>query len=74
MHAWPELYFQGIGWVRFEPTPAARVASTPNWTVAPTQETGPTTAPSTAPISPGATEDPGIERPRATATCRTTAV
>src|SRR5690606_36499419 len=21
-HAWPELYFQGTGWVRFEPTPA----------------------------------------------------
>ena len=21
-HAWPELYFDGIGWVRFEPTPA----------------------------------------------------
>ncbi|TDC49884.1 transglutaminase [Actinomadura sp. KC345] len=21
-HAWPELYFQGSGWVRFEPTPA----------------------------------------------------
>ncbi|WP_033322717.1 transglutaminaseTgpA domain-containing protein [Actinomadura atramentaria] len=21
-HAWPELYFQGAGWVRFEPTPA----------------------------------------------------
>ncbi|TDC74220.1 transglutaminaseTgpA domain-containing protein, partial [Streptomyces hainanensis] len=20
-HAWPELYFQGVGWVRFEPTP-----------------------------------------------------
>ena len=20
-HAWPELYFEGIGWVRFEPTP-----------------------------------------------------
>ncbi|MFG2821022.1 transglutaminaseTgpA domain-containing protein [Kitasatospora sp. NPDC048365] len=20
-HAWPELYFQGIGWLRFEPTP-----------------------------------------------------
>ncbi|WP_327291572.1 transglutaminase TgpA family protein [Streptomyces sp. NBC_01198] len=20
-HAWPELYFQGIGWTRFEPTP-----------------------------------------------------
>ncbi len=21
MHAWPELYFEGIGWLRFEPTP-----------------------------------------------------
>jgi transglutaminase-like putative cysteine protease len=21
LHAWPELYFKGIGWVRFEPTP-----------------------------------------------------
>ena len=21
-HAWPELYFQGYGWLRFEPTPA----------------------------------------------------
>jgi transglutaminase-like putative cysteine protease len=21
MHAWPELYFEGTGWVRFEPTP-----------------------------------------------------
>ena len=23
MHAWPELYFAGYGWVRFEPTPAS---------------------------------------------------
>jgi transglutaminase-like putative cysteine protease len=21
LHAWPELYFQGVGWVQFEPTP-----------------------------------------------------
>lgn len=21
-HAWPELYFQGVGWLRFEPTPS----------------------------------------------------
>jgi transglutaminase-like putative cysteine protease len=20
-HAWPELYFEGVGWTRFEPTP-----------------------------------------------------
>ena len=74
MHAWPELYFQGIGWVRFEPTPAARVASTPNWTVAATQETNPTTAPSTAPISRGPPRTRGSRGRRATATCRTTAV
>jgi transglutaminase-like putative cysteine protease len=24
LHAWPELYFEGVGWVRFEPTPADR--------------------------------------------------
>ncbi len=23
VHSWPELYFQGVGWVRFEPTPRA---------------------------------------------------
>ncbi len=64
MHAWPELYFQGIGWVRFEPTPAARVAITPNWTVPATPDpANPTTAPSNAPITPGASEDPGIEKP-----------
>jgi transglutaminase-like putative cysteine protease len=22
LHAWPEIYFSGVGWVRFEPTPA----------------------------------------------------
>ncbi|MDT3400023.1 DUF3488 and transglutaminase-like domain-containing protein, partial [Streptomyces sp. B1866] len=24
-HAWPELYFQGVGWTRFEPTPSRGV-------------------------------------------------
>ncbi|RKQ34225.1 hypothetical protein C1C97_009945 [Kocuria tytonis] len=28
-HAWPELYFTGVGWVRFEPTPG--VPSTPDY-------------------------------------------
>ena len=23
-HAWPEMYFTGVGWVRFEPTPSQR--------------------------------------------------
>ncbi len=32
-HAWPELYFGGVGWVRFEPTPATRTGAAPAWTV-----------------------------------------
>ncbi len=28
-HAWPELYFEGVGWVRFEPTPATRTGRPP---------------------------------------------
>lgn len=31
-HAWPELYFQGVGWVPFEPTPAARTGPAPAYT------------------------------------------
>ena len=30
-HAWPELYFQGFGWVRFEPTPAVQSGAPPLW-------------------------------------------
>ncbi|MDQ1682883.1 MAG: hypothetical protein QOH99_1424 [Frankiaceae bacterium] len=26
-HAWPELYFSGLGWVRFEPTPSTGTAA-----------------------------------------------
>ncbi|GGS96722.1 transglutaminase TgpA family protein [Streptomyces chromofuscus] len=29
-HAWPELYFEGVGWTRFEPTPTR--GSTPPYT------------------------------------------
>ena len=32
LHAWPELYFPGSGWVRFEPTPPLRATSTPDYT------------------------------------------
>ncbi len=30
-HAWPELYFEGVGWVAFEPTPAQRPGCAPEW-------------------------------------------
>ncbi|HEU4948329.1 MAG TPA: DUF3488 and transglutaminase-like domain-containing protein [Kribbella sp.] len=66
MHAWPELYFQGVGWVRFEPTPAQRVADTPEWTDSsglPLGVDNPGASPSTAPTSQdSAAEDP-LDRP-----------
>jgi transglutaminase-like putative cysteine protease len=38
-HAWPELYFQGYGWLRFEPTPGGAAgqgtATTPTYSVTP---------------------------------------
>jgi transglutaminase-like putative cysteine protease len=30
-HAWPELFFEGYGWVRFEPTPAVQTGAPPQW-------------------------------------------
>lgn len=72
MHAWPELYFAGYGWVRFEPTPANVTGAAPNWTVPVDEpeneatpsasaqpsadEATPSAAPSTAP-----SEQPGAD-------------
>lgn len=42
-HAWPELYFSGAGWVRFEPTPGGRTGATPAYTRQSVDE--PSTAP-----------------------------
>jgi transglutaminase-like putative cysteine protease len=47
-HAWPEAWFPGTGWVRFEPTPAANGATTPDYTLAPTLG-GPSNTPSVRP-------------------------
>lgn len=32
LHAWPELFFPGAGWVRFEPTPGTRAPTVPDYT------------------------------------------
>ena len=32
LHAWPELYFEGVGWVIFEPTPAEQTGRAPGYT------------------------------------------
>lgn len=45
-HAWPEMYFAGAGWVRFEPTPGQRAGATPPYTRQDVNAPDPTTAPS----------------------------
>jgi transglutaminase-like putative cysteine protease len=61
-HAWPELYFSGIGWMRFEPTPATRSGSLPRWAAPlpavapPTGSPSPTTT-GAAPSNPALADD-----------------
>ena len=64
LHAWPELYFAGIGWVRFEPTPSRGfepsfpsapgegVDVLPTATPTDVATSGPTATPVTAPKLP----------------------
>ncbi|MFJ1752557.1 transglutaminaseTgpA domain-containing protein [Kitasatospora sp. NPDC088134] len=52
-HAWPELYFNGLGWMRFEPTP--NQGSLPLYSV---PQTAPTAAPSAAPTTAAPTDQP----------------
>lgn len=52
-HAWPELYFEGAGWVRFEPTPGGPAGDPPPWTLAnAAEEPEPTEEPTDETSSP----------------------
>ncbi|MFB6441323.1 transglutaminaseTgpA domain-containing protein [Streptomyces sp. NPDC056411] len=62
-HAWPELYFQGIGWTRFEPTPSR--GSIPDYAYQDTS--GPADTGSPAP-EPSREQAPSDE-PSAAASC-----
>ena len=59
LHAWPELYFDGVGWIVFEPTPQSRTSSPPSYTTTLGQQS-PTEAPSAA---ASATAQPTNQRP-----------
>ncbi|MCM3657178.1 DUF3488 and transglutaminase-like domain-containing protein [Agromyces mediolanus] len=62
LHAWPELYFQGVGWVPFEPTPGR--GTVPDYSRPGASETAPVPerAPGTPPPTPGARPDLDPER------------
>ncbi|HRW19118.1 MAG TPA: DUF3488 and transglutaminase-like domain-containing protein [Dermatophilaceae bacterium] len=51
-HSWPELYFPGAGWVRFEPTPATRTGTAPAWTERVVTPTAPVTSAPRSSIDP----------------------
>ncbi len=63
MHAWPELYFDGAGWVRFEPTPSGRAEDVPPYTEPGSDvEDNPSNSPSatastSAPVQPNRPRD-----------------
>ncbi|MCK2220837.1 DUF3488 and transglutaminase-like domain-containing protein [Actinomadura sp. ATCC 31491] len=69
-HSWPELYFDGVGWLPFEPTPAGALgqgsARPPAYSVPAPRPTGdastPTPGASSAaadePVDPGARQNP----------------
>ena len=59
-HAWPEVWFSGAGWVRFEPTPRSDdvTVDVPGYTIPPV-ERAPDQAASAAPSAAPAAPQPG---------------
>lgn len=62
-HAWPEVYFEGVGWVRFEPTPGPAGVGTPSY--APASGSPPTTPNPSASASSSAGPSDSTDRRRA---------
>ena len=68
-HAWPEIYFRDLGWVRFEPTPAGQSGLAPTYTTPEPGTSAPPTAEptvATAPPTPRPTASPSAPRPTTT--------
>ena len=65
-HAWPELYFEGAGWVRFEPTPSTRTGGSPEWAQPETPEAPPPSVAAPAPSVEAAPEPRPVPTPAVT--------
>jgi transglutaminase-like putative cysteine protease len=52
LHAWPEMYFESVGWVRFEPTPGQRAGAVPDYTRGRVGQDGPSRFPSQSTVAP----------------------
>ncbi len=67
-HAWPEVWFEGAGWVRFEPTPRTGVTTLPAYAapdgaapgVTPSGGAQPTAEPTASAGASGAPNDPRL--------------
>lgn len=62
-HAWPEVWFSGAGWVRFEPTPRSSSITVPEYSVPPVETPAsdgadPSAAPEPAATASAAPADP----------------
>lgn len=68
LHAWPELFFAGAGWVRFEPTPATRASRVPAYTrdgsVKPVEPKGRPRNPTSGPSAGKSAKPPADAKPR----------
>ncbi len=62
-HAWPELYFQGFGWVRFEPTPPDRTSTAPDLVTPADEGTDPSVSPSASEANPSASSSANVRAP-----------
>ncbi|MFC8732470.1 transglutaminaseTgpA domain-containing protein [Luteimicrobium sp. NPDC057192] len=66
-HAWPEVYFEQSGWVRFEPTPAVQSGIAPSYTDVYGSSQSQSSQPNDVPTGK-ATTDPNEALPEETAT------
>lgn len=68
-HAWPELYFPGLGWTRFEPTPGQRSGEPPPY--APERTSQPATSSQASTPSTSAAPRTSSVKPPSTSTAPT---